>query len=422
MISLKTHYDAIVVGGGPAGSTTGALLAEKGHDVLIVEKEKFPRYHVGESLMPFCYFPLERLGLIDNLMESGNPRKYCVQFVRQDGFLSQPFYFFQHFDHPSSTTWQVWRSDFDKMILDKARQNGASVWEETKAKALLKSGDRVKGIRVESEEFGTQELFAPIVVDASGRDCFAAIKEKWMVRDPKLKKVALWTYFKGAKRDPGLDEGATTVAYLPNKGWFWYIPLSGDMVSVGIVAEHDYLFDGSTKDHAEIFQREIGNNEWIKDHLSGAQQTGEYRITGEFSYRNRYCSTDGLVLAGDALGFLDPVFSSGVFLALKSGVMLADEIDSIMASGTPITSASFDRYGKRMQSSIEIMRKIVYAFYDDDFSFGSLVKRGEHLRASLTDCLIGNVDDQDFRELFDAMSDLADLPEPVEHGLARVSK
>ncbi|MBN37354.1 MAG: alkylhalidase [Opitutae bacterium] len=422
MISLKTNYDAIVVGGGPAGSTTGALLAEKGHDVLIVEKEKFPRYHVGESLMPFCYFPLERLGLIDKLMDSGNPRKYCVQFVRQDGFLSQPFYFFQHFDHPSSTTWQVWRSEFDKMILDKARLNGATVWEETKAKALLKEDERVKGIRVESSEFGSQELFAPIVVDASGRDCFASIREKWKIRDPKLKKIALWTYYKGAKRDPGLDEGATTVAYLPNKGWFWYIPLSGDMVSVGIVAEKDYLFDGSTKDHDEIFQREIQNNEWIKDHLSGAEQTGEYRITGEYSYRNRYCSTDGLVLAGDALGFLDPVFSSGVFLALKSGVMLADEIDSVMESGNPLTSTSFDHYGKRMQSSIEIMRKIVYAFYDDEFSFGSLVKRGEHLRASLTDCLIGNVDDQDFKELFDAMSDLADLPEPVEHGLARASK
>ena len=122
MISFKNKYDVIVVGGGPAGSTTGALLAEKGHDVLILEKEKFPRYHVGESLMPFCYFPLERLGLVDRLMESANPRKYCVQFVRQDGFLSQPFYFFQHFDHPSSTTWQVWRSEFDKMILDKARQ------------------------------------------------------------------------------------------------------------------------------------------------------------------------------------------------------------------------------------------------------------------------------------------------------------
>ena len=102
MISLKTQYDAIVVGAGPAGSTTGALLAEKGRDVLIVEKEKFPRYHVGESLMPFCYFPLERLGLIDQLMESGNPRKYCVQFVREDGLLYQHFYFFQHFDNQSS--------------------------------------------------------------------------------------------------------------------------------------------------------------------------------------------------------------------------------------------------------------------------------------------------------------------------------
>jgi len=420
MISLKKNYDAIVVGAGPAGSSTAALLAEKGHDVLVVEKEKFPRYHVGESLMPFCYFPLERLGLVDTLMESANPRKYCVQFVRQDGFLSQPFYFFQHFDHPSSTTWQVWRSEFDKMILDKARANGASVMEETKAKGLIKNGDRVEGIKVESKEMGALELRAPIVVDASGRDCFAAHKQKWMIRDPQLKKIALWTYFKGAKRDPGLDEGATTVAYLPDKGWFWYIPLSGDMVSVGIVAERDYLFNGSTKDHKEIFQREVQNNQWIKEHLAEAEQTGEYRITGEYSYRNRYCASEGLVLAGDALGFLDPVFSSGVFLALKSGVMLADEIDSALRKGD-LSAKSFDQYGKRMQSSIETMRKIVYAFYDKDFSFGDIAKRGEHLRAALTDCLIGNVDDNEFRELFDAMSDVADLPEPIEHGLTTAS-
>jgi flavin-dependent dehydrogenase len=420
MISLKKHYDAIVVGAGPAGSTTGALLAEKGHDVLIVEKEKFPRYHVGESLMPFCYFPLERLGLVDTLMESANPRKYCVQFVRQDGFLSQPFYFFQHFDHPSSTTWQVWRSDFDKMILDKARANGASVMEETKAKGLIKNGDLVEGIKVESKEMGLLEFHAPIVIDASGRDCFAAHKENWMVRDPELKKIALWTYYKAAKRDPGLDEGATTVAYLPDKGWFWYIPLSGDMVSVGIVAERDYLFNGSTKDHEEIFQREVQNNQWIKEHLAEAEQTGEYRITGEYSYRNRYCASEGLVLAGDALGFLDPVFSSGVFLALKSGVMLADEIDLALKAGD-LSAKSFERYGKMMQSSIETMRKIVYAFYDKDFSFGDLAKRGEHLRAALTDCLIGNVEDNEFRELFDAMSDLAELPEPIEHGLTTSS-
>jgi len=421
MISFKNKYDVIVVGGGPAGSTTGALLAEKGHDVLILEKEKFPRYHVGESLMPFCYFPLERLGLVDRLMESANPRKYCVQFVRQDGFLSQPFYFFQHFDHPSSTTWQVWRSEFDKMILDKARENGASVLEETQAKSLIKSENRVEGVVVESKDLGELELLAPLVIDASGRDCFAAHKEKWMVRDPELKKIALWTYYKGAKRDPGLDEGATTVAYLPGKGWFWYIPLSGDMVSVGIVAEHQYLFNGTTKDHAEIFQREVQNNEWIKEHLAGGEQTGEYRVTGDYSYRNRYCAIDGLALAGDALGFLDPVFSSGVFLALKSGVMLADEVDSALRKNQPLNASCFENYGKRMQSSIETMRKIVYAFYDENFSFGDLVKRGDHLRAALTDCLIGNVDDQDFKELFESMSDLAELPEPVEHGLTHAS-
>ncbi len=420
MISIKKSYDAIVVGAGPAGSTTAALLAEKGHDVLVVEKEKFPRYHVGESLMPFCYFPLERLGLIETLMKSANPRKYCVQFVRQDGFLSQPFYFFQHFDHPSSTTWQVWRSEFDQLILDKALQNGASVMQETKAKSLIKSNDRVIGIKANSNELGDLELTAPIVVDASGRDCFAAHKENWMIRDPELKKIALWTYFKGAKRDPGLDEGATTVAYLPDKGWFWYIPLSNDMVSVGIVAERDYLFNGSTKDHEEIFNREILNNEWIKDHLSGSEQTGEFRITGEYSYRNKYCASEGLVLAGDALGFLDPVFSSGVFLALKSGVHLADEIDAALKKGD-LSASSFDNYGKKMQSSIETMRKIVYAFYDKEFSFGDLAKRGEHLRAALTDCLIGNVDDNEFRELFDAMSDLAELPEPIGHGLTTAS-
>ena len=178
MISLKKKLRCHWCGAGPAGSSTASLLAEKGHDVLILEKRKFPRYHVGESLMPFCYFPLERLGLVDKLMKSGNPRKYCVQFVRQDGFLSQPFYFFQHFDHPSSTTWQVWRSEFDNMILDKAIQNGATVMQQTKAKNLIKSDpNRVEGVKVDSVEFGQLEFRSSIVVDASGRDCFAAHKE-----------------------------------------------------------------------------------------------------------------------------------------------------------------------------------------------------------------------------------------------------
>jgi len=419
VIANKTNFDAIVIGAGPAGSTTAALLAEKGHEVMVVEKEKFPRYHIGESLIPFCYFPLKRLGLVDKLRQSENPKKYSVQFVRQNGVVSQPFYFFQHMNHPSSTTWQVRRSEFDQLLLDKAREKGASVLEETKAQALLKDGDRVVGIRVISKKSGHIELRAPLVVDASGRDCFSAVKENWMERDPKLRKISIWTYFRGAKRDPGLDEGATTVAYLPNKGWFWYIPLSGDIVSVGIVAEREYLYDGSTKQPAEIFAREVKNNTWIEDHLASGEQYGEYHVIGEFSYRNRYCAMDGLALAGDALAFLDPVFSSGVFLALKSGVLLADAASEALKQGD-LSAEKFASYGKSMQTAIEVMRKIVYAFYDENFSFKKLIEKNMDLRSDLTDCLVGNLEGKDFTDLIEAISELVDLPEPIEYGLAKV--
>ena len=415
-MNFAQKFDTIIVGAGPCGSTAGALLAEKNHNVIIVEKEQFPRYHVGESLMPFCYFPLERLGLVNDLMESENPRKYCVQFVKENGEGSQPFYFFQHFDHPSSTTWQIERSEFDNMILNRAIDNGAKVLQQTKATELIKANDKVIGIEVDSKEFGKQKIFGNCVVDASGRNCFASFKNDWMERDPKLKKIALWTYFENAKRDPGLDEGATTVAYLPNKGWFWYIPLKNNKVSVGIVAENKYLFNGSTRDHAEIFNREINNNAWIADHLENATQVGEYRVTGEYSYRNRHSAENGLVLGGDAFGFLDPVFSSGVFLALKSGNILADEIDVILNSDNDFSASSFQGYSDKMNNSIEIMRKIVYAFYDDDFSFADVVKQGKKLRGLLTDCLIGNTDDKDFTELFESMRNLVDLPEPITHG------
>ena len=234
-------------------------------------------------------------------------------------------------DHPASTTWQVVRSEFDKMLLDNARDKGAKVMEQTRGRKLLRDDiGRVKGVEAQDADGNNHMIEAPITLDCTGRDAFTCTREKWRTKDPKLNKVSIWTYFKGAKRDPGADQGATTVAYIPEKGWFWYIPLSGDMVSVGIVAERDYLFNGSTRDHAEIFQREVQNNQWIKEHLAEGEQTGEYRTTGEYSYRNKYCAVDGLVLAGDALGFLDPVFSSGVFLALKSGVLLADEIDQAL--------------------------------------------------------------------------------------------
>jgi flavin-dependent dehydrogenase len=274
MMSQSTDYEAIVVGGGPAGATTAAILAQHGRKVLLIEKEKFPRYHVGESLMPFCYFTFERLGVVDRLNELGFVKKHSVQFVNRDGRVSTPFYFFQHFEHPAATTWQVPRAEFDHLMLNNAREKGAEVWEETDVADFLKDeSGAVVGVRVKKADGTDREVRARVVVDATGRDALFLRKSSWRKRDPQLNKIAIWTYFKGAKRDPDLDEGSTTVAYLEGKGWFWNIPLQDDVVGSGIVAERDYLYR-DTRDPAEIFKREIENNAWIKDHLSCGRQFG----------------------------------------------------------------------------------------------------------------------------------------------------
>ena len=415
-ISTMPTHDAIIIGGGPAGATAATLLAEKGHHVLLLEKETFPRYHVGESLMPFCWFTLNRLGVIDRMNEIGFIRKHSVQFATTDGRISTPFYFFQHFDHPAATTWQVERKDFDLMLLDNARAKGVEVRENTTALDFLKEGERVTGVRARTGEAGPFEATAPVTLDCTGRDALFQRKQATRKRDPILNKVSIWTLFQDAKRDPGLDEGATTIAYLPDGGWFWNIPLRNGIVSSGIVAERDYLYrPGGTRDPAEIFAREIENNAWVKEHLSAGRQFGEYWVTGEYSYRAEHCATDGLVLVGDAFAFLDPVFSSGVFLALKSGEMAADAVAVALASGNTAATA-FASYGEDLCGHIETMRRVVYAFYDKDFSFAKLIRKYPDLRPRLTDVLIGNVEGQDYTDLAQAMADFAQLPEPLEYG------
>lgn len=410
---MAERYDAIIIGGGPAGATAAAVLAVKNRRVLVLEREKFPRYHVGESMMPFCYFPLERIGVIERIKASHFPKKYSVQFVSRDGRASQPFYFFQHFEHEAATTWQVLRSEFDLMLLDNARMKGAEVLEETTVRDVIQEKGAVVGVRATSKSGEPLEFHAPITIDASGRDALAVSRKGWKKRDPYLNKIAIWTYYQGAMRDPGLDEGATTVAYLPEKGWFWYIPLPEGMVSVGVVAEKEYLYR-ETRDIAEIFQREVKNNVWIEQHLAPGKQTGQYYVTGEFSYRSEFCAADGLILAGDAFAFLDPVFSSGIFLALRSGELAGDAADAALASGD-YSAAQFAEYGAQLRQGIEAMRKLVYAFYDNEFNFRDFVNAYPHLRGDLTDCLIGHLF-RDFDPLFEGLAKFAKLPEPLPHG------
>lgn len=414
-MSATDSFDVVVIGGGPAGASTSTVLAQAGRSVCVLERDSFPRYHVGESLIPYCWFPLNRLGLVEKLDAANfTTQKNSVQFVSTTGVRSKPYYFFQHDDHPSSRTWQVVRSEFDQLLIENAREAGALVLERTAAKEILWEDGQAVGVRIKDEDSGAERILrATVIVDASGRDAFAQARNRWRVQDEKLRKIAIWTYYDGAQRDPGLDEGATTIAYLPDKGWFWYIPLAGDRVSVGVVADPEYLYR-DTREICEIFEREKNTQPWIAEHLAQGRPTGELHTTSDFSYRSRYCAADGLVLTGDAFGFLDPVFSSGVFFALQGGVMAADAVDAALTAGD-VSAGRFEEYGRTYRKGIEDMRRLVHMFYDDTFNFGTFLKAHPDMRAPLTDVLIGNLHD-DLDSLFESMSSFAQLPEPLPHG------
>ncbi|MDJ0836901.1 MAG: NAD(P)/FAD-dependent oxidoreductase [Acidobacteriota bacterium] len=412
-------YDVIVIGGGPAGSTAATTLAQNNRSVLLLEKEKFPRYHIGESLIPFCYFPLKRIGMIPKMERSGFVQKLSVQFVSTSGTSSQPFYFSDHYDHPASSTWQVDRATFDQMMLEHARENGVHAIEEIKVKNIIEEDGAVKGVIALDKEGKEYTWRAPVTIDCTGRDGLLMNRKRWRVPEKGLNKTAVWTYFKGAKRDPGRDEGATTVAYLPQKGWFWYIPLANDMVSVGAVANKDYLFSETT-DLETILWREIKKNKWVHERVSQGEQVGEYHATSDFSYRAKHVAVNGMVLAGDAFSFLDPVFSSGVFLALTSGVMVADAVEECLKAGD-VSAERFDDYAVQYRDAIEAMRKFVYAFYDLEFNIGHFLKDNPHVAGDLTDCLIGNVFG-DLDELFARFADYVNVPDELPHGRPLISE
>lgn len=406
--------DVVVIGGGPAGSTAGAIMAEHGLRVVLIERSKFPRYHVGESLLPFTCHPLKRLGLLERMRQSEFVKKHSVQFVSPSGRVSQPFYFSSRYAPEVAQTWQVLRSEFDQMLLDNARDRGVEVLEEMQVREFLRNGDGIGGVKGTSASGEAFAIQSPMTLDCSGREAFSANRMNWRVAEPKLNKVAVWTYYRGAMRDPGIDAGATTVAYVPEKGWFWYIPQHRDMVSVGVVAEGSYLTRGGVRAPKDIFLREIEQNSWIKAHLAPGQQEGEFRLTGEFSFRTKYCARDGLLVAGDAFGFLDPVFSSGVMLALKSGVLAGDAIAAAWSAGD-FSAERFSEYSSLMREGLENMRRLVYAFYDPTFSFRDLTDKYPDLAGDVTDCLSGDVN-KDFSRLFDAIRETTPLPEPLPYG------
>jgi flavin-dependent dehydrogenase len=381
--------DVVVIGGGPAGSTVSTLLAQQGCRVELFERERFPRFHIGESLIPETYWVLERLNMLPKMRQSHFVKKYSVQFVNSNGKNSAPFYFWDNKPHECSQTWQVVRSEFDQMMLNNAREHGVVAHEGVRVHDVLFEGDRAVGVRIKEGDHAFRDVHARVVVDASGQNGLIMNRLRLRVWDPTLNKGAIWTYWEGAYRDSGRDEGATLVIQTGNKnGWFWYIPLHDNVVSVGVVGPFDYLFKGRSS-YAETYDEEVAACPGVRQRIANAKRVTGYFATKDYSYRSKQVAGNGWVLVGDAFGFLDPLYSSGVLLALRSGEQAADAIVEGLAKGDT-SPAQLGKWGPLFNEGVDRMRRLVCEYYDG-FSFGNMVKRYPHLQGTLTDLLIGDL-------------------------------
>ena len=407
MVSSAQQYDVIVIGGGPAGTTTATLIAQKGYRVALYERDHFPRFHIGESLIPETYWVLQRLNMLPKMKSSHYIKKYSVQFVTDKGRLSEPFYFCDHKPHEASQTWQVRRSEFDHTMMVNAREHGVEVFEGAKVHDVLFDGDRAVGVKVSLEgEASSKDVRAQVVVDATGQQSMLLGKLGLREWDPELKKAALWTYWKGAFRDTGRDEGATVVMQIQGKqGWFWYIPLHDDIISVGVVGAHEYLFrNRGTTDFEEIYFQEVAKCPGLQPRIANAERCDIFRAQKEYSYRSQKAAGNGWVLVGDAYGFLDPLYSSGVLLALKSGQMAADAVCDGLAKGDT-TGTQLGCWEPDYVAGMDRMRRLVLEFYNG-FSFGRFVKKHPHLKGYVTDVLIGDLFKDDVDVLWPLMDEM----------------
>lgn len=394
-------YDCIVMGAGPAGSTVATLVAEAGYKTLLVEREKFPRYHIGESLMPDTYWTLKRLGMLEKMQSSNFVKKYSVQFVSSSGKESAPFFFNEHDPRECSQTWQVERAKFDQMLFDNAASKGAECRDETRVLEVLFDGDRATGVKLRTPDGKVDTHSARVVVDATGQSAIitSAIGGRKIAQD--LKKAAIWTYYRNARREPGDNGGATKVLRTQSrKGWFWYIPLEDNITSIGVVADFDYLFKQNRGTPEEIYFQEMADCPILGEYLSEAEQCNIIRIAKEYTYSNERSSGNGWVAVGDAWGFIDPLYSSGVHFALKSGELASDAIIQGLAEDD-LSASQLGNWTQKMSWGSQCVRRLVQAYYLDFFSFGQFLRHYPKHQGNVTDILIGRVFHPEADKLFD---------------------
>jgi flavin-dependent dehydrogenase len=407
----RNEVDVVVIGGGPAGATLATLLQKQQHRCVILESAKFPRYHIGESLIPHTYGTLDRLGLLPQLQESAFRVKHSVRFVSPTGSDTAPFYFSETISGDRAHTWQVERSEFDRMCLDNAMAAEVDVRMPARVREVLFEDGRAVGVLAEDSTGEPYEIRSKVVVDASGRVSVIGSQLGLKENVPGLNKASIWSYYRGGKLRDGIDRGETTVFMIPEQGWFWYIPLPDDTVSVGVVADPDYLFDETNKfDH--VLQREVERCTPLADCLANADQITEPLGLKRLAYYNRQLAGEGWVMVGDAAGFLDPIYSSGLHLALASGELAAGCVHDAVTHNDP-SAERLGAFAGPLWQGIEVIRRLIYAFYDPTFSFQKFSEQYPEQRGALIDCLVGDVVDRDLSAFLNCLSDMSPPPEPL---------
>lgn len=324
---MPVHCDVLVVGGGPAGATISALLAERGHRVVVVEKDRHPRFHIGESLLPLNLPLFDRLGVRAEV-ERTSIQKYGVQFVSPHHGKSVTYDFAHAWDKRFPYSFQVRRSTFDHLLLKNAAAKGAEVIEGCRVTAIDFPEDEGPRIEARDSDGRVHHWKASFVVDASGRDTFLAAKLGAKQRNRKNDSAAIFGHFTGARRLPGKAEGNISIVWFDN-GWFWFIPLSDGTTSIGAVCPSSF-FKTRTTDLASFFMSIIASCPEIADRLKDAQLIGSVTATGNYSYGATQTSGRNFILVGDACAFLDPVFSTGVYLAMMTAFMGADAVEACL--------------------------------------------------------------------------------------------